>query len=246
MPFVGNSFEARDDSRFRVAVVGINAWIRDADWPGDDDEPVQPRYARWWANAGLGKRPPDTYTYFERAYAEASKLATVLVDRCAQYRGRAFDLDPRGKRDIYGTNAMKVYASEEFRRSDGIPDELLWGYAPTWQAELEAMAALEVFPDLIVMLGEQVWEAAWRALNPYAPNFSGYAHFELTDYQAAGVDGGPSYHYANRVRVRGAAREQDVLLVRLHHPSAHSAVPKRADWLLAQPDFRTLCGLQPP
>jgi hypothetical protein len=238
LPFIGATYEKPSRRDFRVGVVGINSYITDADFRDPDK---QRWFAEWWSCAGLGKARPETHRFYERAYEEAQKLADAVVHGSSLFHGLSYDADPVTKSGIYATNAIKVYTSDKYKEAAAIPADLLSTHTPTWHAELDAMAQHEVFPHLIVILGERLWESAWMALHPDA--LPPYKHFSVLEYETVGDDQSPSYHHANRVRVRISEQDQHVLLVRLHHPSAHSKVQKRADWLLEQSDFRQLARM---
>jgi hypothetical protein len=72
--------------------------------------------------------------------------------------------------------------------------------------------------------------------------FQPYAHLAVREYESA-PEGSLVEHHANLIKVRVGGRDQDTLLVKLHHPSAHLKVKRNAHWLLKQRGFRRLAQM---
>ncbi len=231
LPFIGTAYENADPTTFRIAVVGINAYVSSGDWPTDRDK-LGSWYPGWWRAAGHG----TTYRFFNVAYKEADLLARQLVQSSDLFQGLAYDGDPKSKSGFYATNAVKVFLGENHKKAHGITPDFLSQYTPTWNGELEAMATHGVMPHLIVVLGSQVWANIWQSLHPK----KGFAseHFTVDAYQTCGD---PCFHHANLITVSVGGRKQPILLVRMTHPAAQG--DRRAAWLLGQVAFRDLAQL---
>lgn len=238
LPFIGEEYDAPQASTLRIAVMGINAYISEDDWPANDDE-LRAWFHGWWANAGHG----ETYPFYTRAYREADTIARVLGNS-RHFKGLHYDATRDRKIGYYAMNAIKVFTSDEYKTSPAIPDEYLQSFAPSWHAELDTMAKYGVLPHLIVVLGEKLWGFNWQAFYRDDPEtFPQYKYLQVHEYVSGSETDNASYHHANRIRASTASGEQNVLLVRLHHPSSRSKVRRDAKWLLAQADFRRLAGL---
>jgi len=234
LPFIGAGYEDAASPTFRVAIVGLNSYISDGDWPEEDDE-LRDWYHGWWSEAGHGKAP----RFYNAAYREADSLARVLAAESGLFDGLAYDGDPRTKAELYGTNAIKVFLGERFKKSDALTPDDFRAHAPTWHRELDAMAKHAVPPSLIVVYGSQAWTVMWKAL---WPGHAVFEHMRVARYETCGSEKDLSYHHANRVTVElDDARNHTLLLVRLSHPSGRSS--RRAAWLLDQEPFRQLAGL---
>lgn len=236
-PFIGRSYEDGSPEAFRVAVVGLNAYVSDGDWPADDAE-LQSWYRGWWSEAGHGK----SHRFFNTAYREAGLLADELARRSELFSDLTYDAVPQSKSGLYGTNAIKVFLGGEHKTSAGLNSDDFQRYAPAWHQELDTMAEHRVLPHLIVVLGQQIWELMWGSFYPEGPGRVQYEHFTVTDYETCGGEDGPCYHFANRITVMIGSTKQKLLLVRLAHP-ANYGNPRRAAWLVGEQDFRDLAEL---
>lgn len=237
LPFVGSAYES-DESLLRVCALGINAYISPDDWPDRDSE-LQDWYQSWWALAGHGK----TNRFFETAYHQCDILARSLA--CSpQLRVLAYDPNPVRKSGFYGTNAIKVFTEDTFKKAEALSPGDFDAYTPTWYAELDLMAKHNCLPHLIVVFGGAIWSYACSAFDPnQSVASSRYDHMRIEEYVAAGGRHSPSYHWANRIVARTAAGRQTVFVVRLHHPCSRALPRRDAEWLLSQFDFRHLAGL---
>ncbi len=159
MPFVGQSYENASPVIFRVAVVGLNAYILEPDVLAAPD-PYS--YAAWWLQAGHGK----SYRFFTTAYRDAGLLAEELAGRSRLFSGLKYDAAPQSKSGFYGTNAVKIFLGAEHRTSRGLTDADFQQYARSWHQELDTMAEHRVLPHLIVVLGRQIWEMMWKSFYP--------------------------------------------------------------------------------
>jgi hypothetical protein len=235
LPFIGQSYENGSPEAFRVAVVGLNAYILEPDVLAAPDPHS---YAGWWRQAGHGK----SYRFFTTAHREAGLLAEDIAGRSKLFSSLKYDAAPQSKSGFYGTNAVKIFLGAEHKTSDGLSPADFQQYAPTWRQELNTMAKHRVLPHLIVVLGRQIWEIMWRSFHPEGHTQTQYHHFTVTDYETCGNESGPCYHHANRISVKIGNTEQKVLLVGLAHPAAYGD-HRRAKWLLEEKDFRKLARL---
>lgn len=181
----------------------------------------------------------ETHRYFNVAYREADTLARQLSTDSKLFAGLTHDSDPKTKPGFYGTNAVKVFLGEDYKKADGLTPDMLAQYTPTWRQELDVMAEHGVLPHLIVVLGSQIWEVMWRTLHPTHGMAS--EHFTVDDYRTCGGRGSPCYHHANLITLAIGERKHSLLLVRLTHPAAQGN--RHAKWLLEQEAFRELVQL---
>ena len=66
------------------------------------------------------------------AYASDAELRREgVVAGSKLFSGLAYDTRPETKSGLYATNAIKVFTSEAFKRSNAISTEMIWGCAPT-------------------------------------------------------------------------------------------------------------------
>lgn len=107
LPFIGAAYKSAEPSAFRVAVIGLNAYVSDGDWP-EDRRHLRGWYPGWWSRAGHGK----SHHFFNVACREADVLATALVTS-ELFAGLQHDRDPHTKPGFYGTNAVKVFLGEK-------------------------------------------------------------------------------------------------------------------------------------
>jgi hypothetical protein len=233
LPFIGASYEDGDSTAFRAAVIGLNAYVTDGDWPKDRTH-LRGWYPAWWRDAGRGKKQRR---YFNVAFREADRLAAQLT-ASELFGGLEHDRDPASKTGLYGTNAVKVFLGQKYKKSSGL-EALLPDYALSWHHELEAMAEYGVLPHLLIVLGSQIWGTIWRSLHPSHGLVSD--HFKIAAYKTCGGKDDPCYHHANRIVLSVKERPHTIILVRLTHPAAQD--DRRGKWLLAQPNFRILAGL---
>jgi len=233
LPFIGDSYDQPSDE-LRVLVVGLNAYISDGDWPEDDTD-VQQRYPDWWRAAGHA----NSHHYHEAAYKGYSALIDRLKES-ALLAGLSCKLDAQNKPELYATNAVKFFLPERFKDSNELSSERLATQRATWHGELDTLAKHSVFPHVIVIFAEKAWRMAWQAFHPNHWAKS-HQHFRVMKF-VPGADGG-TRHYANRITAEVGGHSHEILLVRLHHPSARSKVKCDADWLVAHSDFRELAGL---
>jgi hypothetical protein len=235
LPFIGQSYKEDSPDAFRVAVIGLNAYVSDGDWPKNSAE-LQKWYPGWWSEAGHGK----SHRFFTTAYRDAGLLAEELAGRSKLFSGLKYDAAPQSKSGFYGTNAVKIFLGEEHKTSSGLTDAGFQQYAPTWHQELDTMAEHRVLPHLIVVLGRQIWNLMWGAFHP--DTRPQYHHFTTTAYETCGNEGDPCYHHVNRVTVKIGDTSQSLLVVRLAHPAAYGD-RHRAEWLRWEKDFRNLAEL---
>jgi hypothetical protein len=240
LPFVNSSYEDNSTRSLRVAVVGISSSTadRDIDVGGLDERYVRKRFDWWWQQAGGPVGPLDTYPFFKHALAEVERLTAKL-----EARSHLFERPPLGwgGHGIYGTNAVKVYTSEALRNPERTLPETIWGYAPTWYAELDVMAAHDCLPHVVVVFGDCIWDAVRSAFcdGRDEPPIASYSNLVVGDLEvpphSSSLQG-----RAMRSTVKVGKAERNVLIVRLQHPCVRSKVKLDASWLLAHPDFQTL------
>jgi len=230
VPSIGDAYLHPKPSDFRVVVVGINAYLSDMDY-GKAPDDVGLWFCGWWEKL--------KYRYYSNAYTETEGVAQGL-QTSPYFRGLQYVSDPTGKPCLYATNAIKKFLPRVNRYAKTISTELLQPSTQTWQAELDLMAEHGVFPHLIVVFGEVIWESIWKSFAPeYAPS---YKHFRIFEYCPCTDENSPVFHRANRIRIALPQSEQTVLLVRLDHPATKRAKRKDASWILSQREFQSLAG----
>jgi hypothetical protein len=233
LPFVGDAYQHATAGVLRVLVVGINAYLSD----GHEKEPREMRgwWPAFWAEAGHA----SSSRFFTRAFEEADLFARRVTAESELFEGLGYSGDPKTKVEFYATNAVKVWLGEAFKTSDAVTPELAEKYRDLWHSELDLLARHDVLPHLIVGLGDQVWPHLWEAF--YGKRFTP-KEFKVTEYTGC-VDDAPAHHYALRTGAERNGKTQPILVVRFHHPSAFPKEPKRAEWLLARPEFRELARM---
>lgn len=232
VPFIGDAYLHPKPGDFRVVVIGINAYLSDKDIPA-----VQKNGGTWfrdWWKEG-------SFKFYTTAYRESDWVARGL-QTSPYFRGLHYVTDPAVKPCLYATNAIKSFLPERHKDAATITQELLQPSTQTWQAELDVMAEHGVFPHLIVVFGEVIWESIWKSFAlEYAPD---YQLFQILEYCPCANEKSPVFHRANRIRIALPKSEQTVLLVRLDHPATKRAQRKDAQWLLTHYDFKMLIGLE--
>ncbi len=236
MPFVGDAYEHATPGVLRVLVVGINAYLSDGDWKDRDE------MRHWWRGfwAEAGHNPNGTHKFFTKAFAEVDLLARSLGSESSLFQGLRYAGDPKTKVEFYATNMIKVWLGEGYTRSDAVSADLAEKYRSIWHEELSLLARHDVLPHIIVGLGDQVWPHLWQAF--YGERFVP-TDFDITDYKSC-ADDAPAHHHVVRTGAGRNGKSQPVLLVKFHHPSAYPKEPKRAEWLLARPEFRELARMK--
>ncbi|HPB09479.1 MAG TPA: hypothetical protein PK802_07310 [Candidatus Cloacimonadota bacterium] len=236
VPFIGDAYHNPKPGDFRVIALGINAYLSKKDYDTAPED-VGQWFRNWWRDAAHGE---DTWPYYSTAYIESDGLAQGL--RMSRYfRGLNYVSDPAGKPCLYATNAIKVFLPEQHKDAATISTELLRPSTQTWHQELDLMAQYRVFPHLVVVFGEVIWEWIWKSFSAeYAPR---YEHFQIQEYSPCARSDSPVFHRANRVRVATSQMEQTVFLVRPDHPAWLHVHQRGAQWLLEQADIQILAGL---
>lgn len=234
-PFIGDAFEDRRPGAFRVLAVGINSYVSTPHW--NESAGMSGWLRAWWTKAAQGNG--GTFRFYTRAFRETCKLGSAMVSS-PLFGGLQFDTAPETKATLYATNAVKVFTTEQHKRSTGITPEVLEPYRDTWHAELNALADHGVFPHLIVAFGGQIWEHVWRAFDT---TMHAQPNFRVLRHETCGHRPDVVYHHANRFEVESNGGSGTVFVVRLHHPQARTPDARRAEWLLAQADFRSLAAL---
>lgn len=216
-PFVGAAFTGSKDS-LRIACVGINCYISPDDW-----RPPEPN---WFASWFRQQKLP-----FSRGAAKAA----ATVGHALEVAGWGhFD----GLESCWATNAIKVYLGEaEGKEAHQVPADAFEKHAATWRLELDVMAAHDVLPHAVVVLGEPQWGATCRSLDPR--HGWTYQHLSLLEYQTTPGD---LYHHLNRIRVRAGGIARSILVIRVPHPRAFGAKP-RAEDLVEHADFQRVVAL---
>ena len=241
VPFIGEAFAKPEASDFRAVAIGFNCYVSPGDWP-NPIAGVQPWFASWWDRAGM-EEGAGTHRFYNAAFREVAALSQFVAS-APRWSALQCDLDPRRKRSLYATNALKFYADEDFKKSSAIAPQILAQFDDVWRDELDTMARFEALPHLVVIFGRALWESHWRGLHP---QFTKARSFAVRSYQPAGNSASATYHHANRIVLECGGREHALLLVCLHHPSARARRGRRRDaaWLQGQGDFRRLLDLPP-
>lgn len=225
-PFVGAAFTEPQPRDLRVMAVGINAYIGADAWQPAKGTPA-PDWFRGWFR-GL------THRFHKGVKRDADALTAALTVSGAHCDG----LQARGLESFFVTNAIKVYLPAAVgKHAHQLTDAHFEQHLEQWHDELDALAEAGVLPHIVAIFGAPFWRWACAAFR--APQTARYRHLRVHAYEPAG---GACLHYANLLRVEGAAGPQKVLLVRMRHPSSRqsTATPK---WLLKRPEFRALVGL---
>ena len=85
MPYIGAHFEAVVPQAFRVAVVGLNAYL--------SDQEMQKANPDWFAGWFRAVNIEKTHRFFRTAYAETERLASALCGK-GIFAGLRWDADP--------------------------------------------------------------------------------------------------------------------------------------------------------
>lgn len=236
VPYIGDAYLHPKPGDLRVIAVGINAYLSSPVFETAPED-VGQWFCNWWKDAAHGE---DTWPYYTKAYTETDRIA-LGVKGSPYFRGLHYVSDPSLKPCLYATNAIKEFLSKDHKNATTITPELLRPATRTWQAELDLMAEHGVFPHLVVVFGGVIWESIWKSFAPeHTPD---YQHFQILEYCPCADEKSPIFHRSNLIRIALPKSEQTVLLVRLDHPTTKRAKRKDAQWLLNQPDFQILTGL---
>lgn len=200
--------------------LGINAYVSDADWP-----PPPEWFAAWFAQA--------RWPFQKAVLRDTDRLAAHLTGPCGAFSGQSYG----GAGSIFHTNAIKTHLREsEGKRAGALAPDLFADHAADFRAELELMAQHAVLPHVVIVFGSPFWPFACDAIGKLA----GAARVDRHEFFP-----GPMLPFVNRYRVVLGGRTQDVLLVRVRHPSARTH-EGGTRWLLSDPDFRLAAGCDVP
>ena len=225
MPYIGAHFETVVPHAFRVAVIGLNAYVSDQEMQKANPD----WFAGWFRAVNIGK----THRFFKTAYVEAERLASALCGN-GIFTGLRWDTDPQAKRGFYVTNAAKAFLPESGYKTDANVAPVIREHLPQWHAELDLMAEYGTLPHLIVVLGEKAWEGMWQSLNVKCKDtFPSYRHFRVVAYQSGYDD---YFHWSGRAELADGHR---IILARVHHP-ARPGRSRTAKWLLGRQEFQRL------
>lgn len=215
-PYVGTAY-SQPTSALRIACIGINAYVSPKDWPS-----MSPgSFANWFANRRY-------------RFSNGALRAATLVGHAMEQAGwPRFD----GLASCWASNAIKRYLDESVgKQAHQVADADLERDAAVWHEELDILAAHDVLPEAVVVLGRPQWGPTWRVLHPN--HAQPYRHLRL---HAFATTPGPLSHNLNHVTVEVNGHLQSVLVIRLPHPrSARARV--RAHETVAHPDFRRVLG----
>lgn len=219
-PFIGQAFESAEAGSLRVMTIGINAYLKLADWPNQ-----KPTWFSGWFEE-------DRHRFDLGVARDANTIANTLTANSALYR----DLALRGKDSFFHTNAIKTYLPESIgKRSDQVSRQQYMQHVPTWHAELDIMAKHGVLPHVIIVFSRAFWEWAWQAFHPrYRPNFT---HVKVHGFDPAP---GQGLHYANLIDLEDAGGRHSLALLRVRHPATGARGKATPEWLLSLPEVRKL------
>jgi hypothetical protein len=148
-PFVGRAFFEPLPNDLRILMVGVNAYVDDAEWSIAKPSPA---WLKSWFIQGK-------YRFYPRAAKDAHELANGLAG-VPFLRDKTF----RGAEGMYVTNFVKTYVRTSLgKREDQLGDELA-SWSDHWADELELLAEHDVFPHPMVVYSRRVWNYAWRPL----------------------------------------------------------------------------------
>jgi hypothetical protein len=219
-PFIGRAFLQSRSADLRILMVGVNAYVDDAEW---DRKPPQPRWFRSWFAEG-------TWRFYRRAAKDAKILGTELPKLSPEFASKAL----YDKEGLYVTNFVKTYVRTSLGKREGQLGHELVHWTDHWAAEVEALAAYDVLPHAIVIYSKRVWDCAWRPLLRAFKEPRNCEALRVHEYEPMRHP----EHFANRLVVSGAAgRRQLLALLRLRHPSSRGTEGK-PEWLLSQPELR--------
>lgn len=223
-PFIGEAFESAQSGALRLMTIGINAYLSEADWSGQNPD----WFAGWFKEARHK---------FDRVVAEdASAIASVLVSGSV-FTGLTF----RGRENIFHTNAVKEYLpATRGKRSDQVTRQDFERHVPTWHAELDIMAKHGVLPHVVIVFGRPFWEWAWKAFHPSSRPSS--THLKVHGFANASGEG---HHFANLIDLEGAGGRHHLALLALRHPAARATSTATPEWLMSRSDVRKLLGFEP-
>jgi len=216
-PFIGDAFLAPDDTRLRVMVVGINAYVSERDRAAQS-----PAWFPAWFREQRDR-------FHKGVWRDVGELSRALVAPPCLFEGKTLD----GRASLYVTNAVKEYVPEaQGKRADQIPPEHFTNFLPAWYAELEVMADSGAFPHVIAIVGAPFWGHACRTFQPStAPPGLGVQAYRMV--------AGPCLHFVNRITRLRDGTLNDTLLVRLRHPAARTRAGSPA-WLLDDERFQAV------
>jgi len=222
-PFIGEAFRTADPTLLRVLAVGINAYLAP-----DDLGKTQPESFAAWVRE-------RRHHFYPRATNAALTLAESLASSSRLFEGRTV----KGLDSLYLTNAVKTFLPHGTGRwATQVAREVFDEHHSTWLEELTLLERRGVFPDVIVVFGRPWWPWACRTFDP--------ALSAPLDVQVLGHrwSDGPCRHHVNRYQLEVASQKRPLLLVGCVHPAARRRQGSPS-WLLAQPHFRRLAGLEP-
>lgn len=223
-PFIGSDYLDKSPESLRIMALGINSYVGESDWNN-----VDPKWFYGWAKNG-------THRFFSTVHSDINSLANSLMERSKYLSGKHFKIC----KSLYFTNAVTQYLLEsEGKKSENVQEIYFQEGAKRWKQELDILAENNVFPHIIVIFSQQFWDYAWKAFGR-SENTSKYRNFSVNKFTSTK---GACRHYLNHINVDINGQQQSVLLLRCHHPSAigRSKVPK---WLLEQPAFREIAGIE--
>lgn len=227
-PFVGKAFLASTSELARIVVVGINSYVSSKDWVAAGEPGGRTWFPQWFA-----KRE---YRFYMGVASMAEELVEGLRAPGLLLSGKACSFPE----SYYATNAIKAFLPEASgKRAQQLDAALFAEHYPTWQAELDLMAELDVLPDVIIVFGRPFWADACRSFR--SESQPAYQHLQLQGYQHTS---GPSLHFVNRLRLGNDRGSKETLLVRMRHPAGRTAKGSPT-WLLQHKDFRSLATQKP-
>lgn len=208
-PFVGGAFTGTSDA-LRIMAIGINCYA-------SDTATTKPS----WFPAMFAEQKYR----FQKAVLRQVALLGRALEGSQMAGGRAF----AGKESIYHTNAVKRWVPMSTgKRAHRVPEPLFAEGQLVFRAELDALAAGRVLPDLVVVFGNRPWSYTWRAFADPRPTWA-------ESYQPIPGD---LFHHLNRIVVRRGADAVPLVLVKLRHATGARGKGLSPAGLIGHADFK--------
>jgi hypothetical protein len=223
-PFMGRAFRESRTDDLRVLAIGVTAYVDDHEW---SSRLPSPKAFSGWFEKEMRR--------FQACVArDVATIGEEFRRRAPYFSGLSW----QGKDSVYVTNFVKSFVRTSVGKREGqLADRDIAAYASTWRAELKAMAAHDVLPHVVIVYSRRIWDHVWPAFRE--PRAGG--SLEVTEYRALLEE---PQHRVNRLLVAGGGGKQNLLLLRLRHPSSPDKTAN-PEWLLSHASVRAFLELQP-
>ena len=213
-PFIGSAFTRPAADRLRIMGIGINAYRGAEDW----NDLQQTSYPGWYRKSKDGKG--RSLGFFTRARNQMNMVAEAVTAAGNLFNDKRND----GVESHYFTNVVKVIIDKkDGKNAAKVPEELKLQHGKILPEELSTMAAHGCFPHVIVLFSSgdgATWDILWQSFHPDAVKKCKREKLEnVATIKFVPCEGGDAVHHANRIKVKVSGGRQDLLLLRLAHPS---------------------------